>query len=62
MKLTKEELLNLLNECLYAYVKTTEKKEEKEYIKNIKTIKKVLKKCYQQRIKFDYDTYTFIFK
>lgn len=61
-ELNQDQLLDLLNECLYAYVRAKNKQEEKQQVRNIKSIKKVLKKGFKKKIKFDKESMLFIFK
>lgn len=61
-ELNQDQLLDLLNECLYAYVRAENKQEEKQQVRNIKSIKKALKKGFKKKIKFDKESMLFIFK
>ena len=61
-ELNQDQLLDLLNECLYAYVRAENKQEEKQQVKNIKAIKKTLKKAFGKKIVFDKETLLFRFK
>lgn len=57
-----EDILDLLNEYLYAYVRATDKNEEKKQEKNIKVAKKVLKHGFGKKIIFDKEKLVFVFK
>lgn len=61
-ELNENELLQLLNECLYAYVRAENKQEEKQQVRNIKALKKALKKGFKKKIKFDKESMVFVFK
>ena len=61
-ELNENELLQLLNECLYAYARAKNKQEEKQQVRNIKSIKKALKKGFKKKIKFDKESMLFTFK
>ena len=61
-KASADDLLNILNQCLYAYVEAENKQEEKQQYKNIKLLKKALKKVFKKKIKFDKQSMLFTFK
>ncbi len=61
--LTENDLLNLLNETLYAYVYQAKTKEnEKRFTKNIKALIKTLKVVYKKKVVFDKKTLLYVFK
>ena len=60
--LTANELLDLINECLYAFIIATDRKQEKQQAKNIKQLKKTLKVLHKKKVVFDKETLLFRFK
>ena len=61
-ELNQDQLLDLLNECLYAYVRAENKQQEKQQAKNIKALEKALKKGFNKKVVFDKTTMLFKFK
>ena len=61
-QMNQEELLKLLNQCLYAYSYAENKAVEKLQIKNIKKLKSVLKRGFGKRVIFDKEKLEYVFK
>lgn len=61
-QMNQDQLLELLNECLYAYVYAENKQVEKQQARNIKQIKKALKQQFNKKVVFNKKELVYVFK